>query len=321
MADEKTIRKMNKNELKQLLEEVSEQINLIKSFSHEIAANREIIIQANEKINGESGIASQIEKKSQEIDDAYGEILIDDDNGDSVKTQLENLLTEFEQDKKKLDELKNIIFGYESTDKTTGIQKIKGLFEEINDFHERQKEKYVTLYKQIEEELKAGATSVNLSKSFADKVGEYRKNSWLWSWLFVGLLFCLTGYYAYVTLSTDGIKTAQDVWHHLAFRAPFLIFGVWLAIFFGNRRAEMKKLEESYKHKEVMARSFVGYKQTLEQLDDEDKVLLKQHMKNLLEAMSENSATFLNPEGDKHPIFEIVSSLLFKSKKDTPKEE
>ena len=100
----------------------------------------------------------------------------------------------------------------------------------------------------------------------------------------------------------------------MAFRSPFLVFGVWLAIFFGNRRAESKKLEESYKHKEVMARSFVGYKQTLESLGDEDKILLKQHMANLLKAMDENSASFLNSEGDKHPVFEVLS-FLFKPKK------
>lgn len=94
---------------------------------------------------------------------------------------------------------------------------------------------------------------------------------------------------------------------------PFIIFSVWLAIFFGNRRAESKKLEELYKHKEVVARSFVGYKKTLEEIGDEDKTLLREHMKNLLGAVSENSATFLNPEGDRHPFFELAS-YFFKPK-------
>ena len=76
----------------------------------------------------------------------------------------------------------------------------------------------------------------------------------------------------------------------------------------------------SGKHKEVMARAFVGYKQTLEELGDRDKTLLKTHMDNLLKAMSENSATFLNPEGDKHPVFEAISSF-FRPKKSATKEE
>lgn len=101
---------------------------------------------------------------------------------------------------------------------------------------------------------------------------------------------------------------------------PLLIFGVWLAIFFGNRRAENKKLEELYKHKEVMARAFVGYKNTLEKLGDEDEILLKQHMGNLLKAMNENSATFLDSKGDKHPFFETINFLLG-SKKNAAREE
>ena len=194
-----------------------------------------------------------------------------------------------------------------------GIEKnkseIESLESETRSFYQEQEEKYKVLYKQIEEELKAGATSVNLTKSFADKVGEYRWNNWLWSGCFIAFVLAVVIYYAVITFSTNEIKTVQDVWLHLAFRLPFLAFAVWLAVFFGNRRAESKKLEELYKHKEVMARSFVGYKQTLEGLNDEDNTLLKALMKNLLEAMSENSAEFLNSSGEKHPFIEALGSL------------
>ncbi len=320
MSDETIFRKMNKPELKQLFEETVTNIEQIKLFAQELEKNKQAIAEANEKINGEGGITSQVEKKSQEIFNAYNDIVSGDKESDSIKTQLQNILTEFEEDKKKFDELQNKVFGYEKTNENGISQKVKGLVEEIDDFHGKQKEKYLALYKSIEEELKAGASSVNLSKSFADKVKEYRRNSWLWSWCFVLLVLGLSSYYGYVTFSSDKVNTVQDVWRHLAFRFPFLIFSVWLAIFFGNRRAESKKLEELYKHKEVMARSFVGYKQTLDELGDEDKVLLKQHMENLLKAMNENSAVFLNSEGDRHPIFEAIL-LFFKLKKNVVKEE
>ncbi len=255
MTEEKEFKKMNKPELKQLFEETAGKVELIDSFLKEIEKIKQAVIETNEKISGEAGIVSQIEKKSQEI----------------------------------------------------------------NDFHEKQKEKYLDLYKHIEEELKAGTSSVNLSKSFADKVKEYRWNSWFWSVCFIVFLVGLVSYYGYVTFSTDEVKTAQDVWRHVGFRTPFLLFSIWLAIFFGNRRAESKKLEELYKHKEVMARSFVGYKQTLEELSKEDETLLKQHTENLLKAINENSATFLNSEGDRHPLLEAFS--LFRSKKDLSKEK
>lgn len=173
---------------------------------------------------------------------------------------------------------------------------------------------------QIEEELKAGTTSVNLSKSFADKVKEYHLGSKLWSACFIGFVISLVFYFGYVTLQITDIKTTEDVWRHLAFRSPFIIFAVWLAIFFGNRRAESKKLEELYKHKEVMARSFVGYKQTLEKLNGESTDLLKQLMKSLLDAIGDNSAKFLNSEGDKHPLFGMID-YFSKSKKNSTKDE
>ena len=305
---------MKSGDIKALLLEAVEKIQQINSFEKELEEKKRAIAEADNKVNGESGFVANIKRKSEEIDIAYNQICVDDDKGDSIKKQAKDLLSEFEGIKERFDKTEKDIFGYEKKDAQGSVQKIEGLFDKINSFHEKQKEKYTTLYKQIEEELKAGATSVNLSKSFADKVGEYHKSSRLWSVLFVILLTALIAYYAVATFSSDEIKTADDVWRHLAFRLPFITFGVWLAIFFGNRRAESTKLGESYKHKEIMARSFVGYKKTLEELGDEDEALLKQHMGNLLEAMKKDSATFLNSEGDKHPFWEAISSF-FKSKK------
>lgn len=142
MIEEKAIRKMNKSELQQLFEETSENVNLIKSFSKEIEGIKQSIIEANKIINDEGGFVSQIERKSEEVEDAYNELLVDDENGESVKTQLENILTEFEDNKKKFDELQKNVFGYEKISEMGETQKIKGLFEEINDFHQKQEEMY-----------------------------------------------------------------------------------------------------------------------------------------------------------------------------------
>jgi hypothetical protein len=73
-----------------------------------------------------------------------------------------------------------------------------------------------------------------------------------------------------------------------------MIAGVWLAMFIGNRRAENKKLEESYKHKEIMARTFVGYRESISEIDDKDNTLILKHMENLLDALKVNSSDFLN---------------------------
>ncbi len=244
---------------------------------------------SNTKLGSINAIETQISQKLGSID----QILID------AKSKQEEIV----KDKESLESSKGHI---DELEKAVGELKEKAA--SIQSHSE-------ALNKQIEEELHAGATSVNLSKSFADKVGEYKINSRFWSRCFVGLLLVLLTYYGVVTFSADKIPSIQEVWRNLVFRSPFLIFGIWLAIFFGNRRAESKKLEELYKHKEVMARSFVGYKQTLESIGDEDKTLLKKHMENLLEAMNENSAQFLSTEGDKHPIFELISSYFTRKDK------
>lgn len=288
--NEVKLKKMNKAELLRLFEETGGKIEIINSFFSDIEKIKQPLIETSEKISGEKGIAATIEKQFKEINEVYNEMCIDDEKGNSVKTQMEGFLVDLEAEDKKAKEM------------------------EI--FYQKQEEKYKALYKQIEEELKAGATSVNLSKSFADKVGEYKKDTQMWSLLFVVLVTGLVAFYGITTFYFDEIKTVQDVWKNLAFRAPFLIFAVWLAMFLGNRRAESKKLEELYKHKEVLARSFVGYKQTLDALNEDDESLLKKHMDNLLGAINENSASFLNSEGDKHPIFELLTSFFNRHKKD-----
>lgn len=304
---------MNRKEAIKKWEEIIREVEVKKSeLDNLLGAARQSNEQTTSALNDAQNKLSEVAAVENQVNQKL----------QTIEQSRANAAQKEEEIKNKLETISQIHL--EAENKKSEIEKTKSetedLFKEIGDFHHEQEEKYTTLYKQIEEELRAGTTSVNLSKSFADKVAEYRGNSRFWSRWFIGLLIVLIIYYGIVTFSIKEINTVQDVWRHLAFRFPFLIFGVWLAIFFGNRRAESKKLEESYKHKEVMARSFVGYKQTLEELGDEDKALLKRHMENLLKAMDENSATFLNSEGDKHPIFEALSSL-FSSKKNAQREE
>lgn len=51
-----------------------------------------------------------------------------------------------------------------------------------------------------------------------------------------------------------------------------------------------------------MARTYTGYRKTIEELDDADTTLLKKHMDNLLNCISEDSSRFLKTEGEQHPF-------------------
>ena len=301
---------MSKVELMRLLEEAVSNLNILNSAVEDINKNKQEIQVSREEINGEGGVVSQIKEKEQEINEAYNVICEDDEAGESIRTQLENILENFENDQKRINEVTENVFGYEKANEDGSVEKVRGLFGEIDGFHTEQKEKYTRLYKKIEEELESGTASVNLSKSFADKVKEYHQGGVVSSVFFVGLLG-ISVFFGYDTIiqESKNVTSIQDVWRLLALRAPLIAFVIWLAIFFGNRRAESKKLEESYKHKEVMARAFIGYKKTIEELGegDERNQLLQEHMRNLLKAIGTDSSKFLNSEGEKHPIMEVLN--------------
>jgi hypothetical protein len=87
-------------------------------------------------------------------------------------------------------------------------------------------------------------------------------------------------------------------------------------IFISNRSAESTKLEESYIHKEVMARAYVWYKKSILELSNDDNKLLEKHMENLLNAMSVDSSEFLSSKWENHPLIDLFNNVLKKDIKD-----
>lgn len=325
---------MKKREFQELIDKTAEKAKIFLDSFSQLQETEKKLKELKAEIEGveeKKGLLEEIKsalvdvkEKSEEINSAYNQICEDDEKGTSIQTQLIDIRDKFKDAKEKIDEFEKKVFGYEKEGEDGEIKKIDGLGSSIESFFEKQRERYSVLYKKIETELAAGATSAILSKTFADKVKEYYWAGVLWSGAFI-ILFGITISYGYdmVVNESSNIKTIDDVWRLLAFRFPLIAFVIWLAIFFGNRRAESKKLEESYKHKEVMARSFTGYKKALQELDDEDEELPKLHMKNLLESMNVNSSDFLNIDGEKHPVMELVSSCFGnrKVKKETTDKE
>lgn len=215
------------------------------------------------------------------------------------------LLEEINQKKDDFDDFYEKIFG---TKDAAGVV-VGGLKAEL----EKYTSKYETLFSNIES-LLPGATSAGLSAVFSSKVSEYSKSEHNWAKLFLGVVIILGAYFGFEALYVVPSATLGEAYLRLLHKLPFLIFVVWLVIFIGNRRAESKKLEESYKHKEVMSRSYVGYKKNIGELeeDEADKTLLKMHMRNLLEAIKDDSGKFLSDRGDKHPFLEAISAFMVK---------
>ena len=233
---------------------------------------------------------------------------------EDVLESSQELFDDTEEKKEEFDTFYDKVFGV--TDKSGKVQ--GGLKAEL----EKYTDKYETLFTNIET-LLPGATSAGLSEVFARKVKEYKDLEKKWSWSFIAFIGAMTIYFSINSLLTDIPPTFSGAFLALLHELPFLIFAIWLAIFIGNRRAESKKLEESYTHKETMSRSYIGYKQNIQDLedDDDDKVLLKTHMSNLLEAIKEDSGKFLNEKGDNHPVIELCAKWLSAKKSAKEKED
>ncbi len=287
----------------------------IKSTRNELEDYRNELLIGNAETPSVKAKISELEAKLAELKNQTSEsvsqilemhksVFGNGEQEDSIKSKLDTFLNdsqqlfeETEEKKKEFDSFYEKVFGEEKTDGTiTG-----GLKAELESYTT----KYNNLFNKIES-LLPGATSAGLAKVFEDKVGDYAKSEKVWTILFLIVAITLSVYYGIFAWVKDPSGSFTGSFLNLLHKTPFLLFAIWLLVFIGNRRAENKKLEESYKHKEVMARAYVGYKEYVEELEGEstEKTLLKSHMENLLEAIKENSGKFLSNEGDKHPFWD-----------------
>lgn len=311
MAQERTINGMKKWDLLSLIKKTLKDIAQIESSLTTIQNIEEEISWSNDKVNSEEWFFKKIEDAYKKIDEKFNQInwyyqklLIDeedDDDDKSIKTQIDLVFNEINTYKEEIEEFKKKIRWYKEWEK-----EIEWLFDSINNFHDKQQEKYNKLYAKIEEELQAGTTSIALAKVFTDKVTSYKQASEKRSNRFIRVLIFIICYFGVISIIFP-LTEIEDVLLSLLYRSPFLAFWIWLIIFFWNRRAESKKLEESYKHKEVMARAFIWYKKSIEELGEEiDNELTNKHMNNLLDTMNKDSSEFLDSKWDKHPIFDVL---------------
>lgn len=179
-------------------------------------------------------------------------------------------------------------------------ERLTSLKEELPNYETKHDE----LYKKIETELNAGATTVKLTKSFDDRYKEY-KGSRKWKDGFLVILFLSVPIYwisKYGNLSLE--QLAEIPYTAILKNIPIFSFVTWAIIVLLNKRAEDKKIEEMYNHKAAMAQSYVGYEKHIEGLEknlgQDNKNLLSEHMKNLLNAINSNPSDVLSSKGEGH---------------------
>jgi len=306
MAD-KTINGMRRGDLVRLLKETIDQINQVRKVHEEILEIEQFVAN-NASVSAMQNMHSQSATILKEIQGFRRELLEGENSTksavDSFNAEVDERRSAWQETAEELEDERDKIVGYtEENDEGKEVYH-PGLHEKIVRKFKEYEEKYDELYKRIETELLSGATTIGLAKAFSDKALEYRiARMWWQSWLILALISPIF-YFGFI-FPTPYLGV-ENLLISFVKHIPVFTFFVWLVIFMGNRRAESKKLEESYKHKEVMAKSFTGYKKSIGELNVENSTLLIKLMNNLLDAIKKDASNFLTSKGESHPLVDAT---------------
>ena len=166
-------------------------------------------------------------------------------------------------------------------------------------------------------DLLPGATSAGLASAYKESKEKFEEPIKSYSRLFyisLGLLFVIAGtlvidkiglWFINFADAGDPIKLLTSLIYRLPIVSPVL----WLAIFSTKRRSEVQRLEQEYAHKEVVTKSYEGFKKQIDGLNTKDDALMKQLLETAIESIAFNASNTLDKKhGDKLPIQEIIKS-------------
>lgn len=302
---------------------------------------REEIEEYRESIFSDDGMKEKVEKllndsalKLSEIEELHTSIY--DEGG--LKQEIDEFYTNISSQNEYINELKedssdtlqgledfyDKILGKEdeSGKKTGGLkQEIEQRKIELDDFKQKQHERYEELNKQIEN-LLPGATSAGLSSAYNEMRNKFSNSAKWYGWGFYGslvalllVIFCVRDLSIIKDIPLDkglGISLLALL-GNFSVKLPFILPALWLVIFISKRRSEAERLTQEYAHKESLAKSYDSYKQQIEKLSGENqKELLPVLMENMIKAIALNPAETLDKKHQSDsPISEILKDKNF----------
>lgn len=222
----------------------------------------------------------------------------------------------FTQKLTNLDEFYVKIFGaMENNQRVGGLQQeIKDRQKQLDEYDEEQKAKFKSLKEEIESLLK-DATNASLASSYEKSKESYTKAIYGWNAIFILSMLSIVGVavWGFVEVA-DKLSEPLAILGAISVRLPFYIPLAWLAIFSTQRRNESKRLQEEYKHKETLARSFLGHKKQIDEIQSDssqdDIDLAKKLMANLVEMTNENPNKALDKtKKENMPMIEFFEKL------------
>lgn len=271
------------------------------------------------------------------ISGVYNEVVVGNDEKPSTKLAVQQARESIEQEKVKVVEIVGSVdnevldvrkfytrvFGEKNDqgERVGGIAAdFSGLMQKLTAFESTQRLKYEALVKEIEV-LIPGATSANLATAYKEMKESFKWPIRLSSAAFyvsIGLIL-IAAFYSVFMVSHDpsfeihliAVGEWDALLKDMIHRLPLYIPIVWLALYSTRRRSEYQRLQQEYAHKEAVAKSYMSYKQQIEQLDGQDKELMAKLIDSAIAAVSHNaSATLDGKHSEKLPIQEVVEKAL-----------
>ncbi len=191
--------------------------------------------------------------------------------------------------------------------------------DEIAEFHDESATQRDTLARLIEsaeglakqlEHLLPGATSAGLASAFRKRRLVFARPKLVWVFtLGASLVGLFLVAYLDPARAQLGELTIANASAYLLGRLPFALPLVWLALYAGRRHSQALRLEEEYAHKEVLSRSFEGYKKQIAELEGSESG--NKHTLELightLRAMALHPGRIYHGRRDEgHPIWSLV---------------
>ena len=169
-------------------------------------------------------------------------------------------------------------------------QKVKEYEEQLKDLTA----KYSQLKEQIEG-LLPGATSAALASAFETRKNSFRWPKKLWAALQIICVILLIAAGIYV-FSKSEIDSFGDLIFYLFRRSPIIAAIIFLEEIARRNRNIALRLEEDYGYKEVLSRSFEGYKRQMKEIDQQSKTAVSTLSSNLLDAMAREPGRLIDKE-------------------------
>lgn len=273
-----------------------------------------------------SAIDRLVSEKDDEIDQKIKEVLskinsIQQDFHNEIDQRNEEVSSKLED----LEAFHEKIKGRE--DKGTG-ELVGGLERQLDAYKsdlEGQKKEQMDSFAEIDKQARASmnhAVSIGLAEAFNREARRLWRGRLIWTGFFmIGIAGIIGTVYSTGWLNIDHSKGLMDILLNCIRTAPVILPLIWITIFCAKRRSETDRFYHEYLHKEVIANSYINYKDQIEKLGDEGHELQAKLMHSTVKSISQNpSSTLDKKHSSDTPAKEITDIFKRNSGKKEPKE-